>query len=108
MIVEKSPTEKEPKVPKNPEIPEEQVTLEKGYYQCVYVMPSFKKEICVDIKEYQSDVEDDPDEEYTEDTELDNDRERHCSMVFEDNDGGVGYKKEFIHAKRWAVYANET
>ena len=56
MIVEKSPTEKEPKVPKNPEIPEEQVTLEKGYYHAVYVIIHFNKEESVDMKEEQEDM----------------------------------------------------
>ena len=28
-------------------------------------------------------------------------------MVFEDNDGGVGDKKAFLHAKMWDVYVNE-
>ena len=28
-------------------------------------------------------------------------------MVFQDNDGGLDDKKEFLHAKRWDVYVNE-
>ena len=40
----------------NPEIPEERVTLEKGYYHCVYVVLLFKKEFGVDRKEYQENV----------------------------------------------------
>ena len=38
VIVEKIPEEKEPEASKIPEIPGEQVELEKGYYRCVYVM----------------------------------------------------------------------
>ena len=62
VIVKKIPEEKEPEVSKISEIPEEQVRLEMGYYQCVYVMIRFKKEVGVDSKEEQADVEDDPDE----------------------------------------------
>ena len=38
MIVENIPVEEEPKVYTIPEIPEDQVELEKGYYHCVYLM----------------------------------------------------------------------
>ena len=48
--------EKEPKVPTNPDIPEEKVTLEKGYYNCVYVMLHFKKEDGVNRKEDHTDM----------------------------------------------------
>ena len=58
----------------NPEIPEEQVELEKGYYHCVYAMQCFKKEVGVDSKEEQADVEDDPDEEDMEAVKLDDNR----------------------------------
>ena len=34
-------------------------------------------------------------------------RERHCRMLFEDNDGGVDDAKALLHAKRWDVYVNE-
>ena len=44
-----------------PEIPEDQVEFEKGYYHCVYVMLHFKKEVGVESKEEQADVEDDHD-----------------------------------------------
>ena len=50
MIVEKILAEKEPDVPKNPDIPEEQITLEKGYYHGVYVILHFNKEVGVDRK----------------------------------------------------------
>ena len=43
MIVEKSLVEEKPEVPTIPEIPEEQVTLEEGYYHGVYVILHFNK-----------------------------------------------------------------
>ena len=46
----------------------------------------------------------DPDEEDMEDVRLDDERERHWRMVFEDNGGGVDYDKELLHDKRWDVY----
>ena len=67
VIVEKIPVEEEHEVSMIPEIPEDQVKKEKGYYLCVYVMLQFKKEFCVDSKDYQADVEDDPDEKEMED-----------------------------------------
>ena len=38
-----------------------------------------------------------------DDVNLDDDMERHWRMMFEDNDEGVDYKKELLHAKRWDV-----
>ena len=58
MIAENILVEEEPKVPTITEIPEEQVTLYKGYYQGVYVIIYFKKEVSSDRKEDQVDVED--------------------------------------------------
>ena len=49
VIVHKIPEEKEPEVFNNSEIPEEQVTLEKRYYRCIYNMLRFKKEVGVDV-----------------------------------------------------------
>ena len=48
VIVEKILVEKEPEVPTIPDITEKQVTLEKGYYHCVYVMLCFTKEVSVE------------------------------------------------------------
>ena len=70
-------------------------------------MLRFKKEVGVDIKEDQADVEDDPDEKEMDDVNLDEERERHWRMVFEDNDVGVDDAKSFLHAKRWDIYVNE-
>ena len=85
VIVEKIPVEEEPEVSTIPEIPEDQVEKEKGYYHCVYVMLQFKKEVGVDIKEEQADVEDDPDEEEMDDVNIDDERERPLRIVFENN-----------------------
>ena len=52
-------------------------------------------------------MEDDTDEEDMDDVNIDDDRERHWRMVFEDREGGVDGKKEFLHAKRWDLYVNE-
>ena len=51
VIEEKIPEENKTEVFKNPEIPEEQITLDQGYYRYVYVIIWFKKEVGVDIKE---------------------------------------------------------
>ena len=107
VILEKILEEKEPEVFAIPQIPEEQVKLDKGYYHCVHVMLLFKKEVGVDSKEYQADVEDDPDEDEMGDVNLNDQRESHWRMVFEDNGGGVDDKKVLLHAKRWDVYVNE-
>ena len=60
--------------------------MEKGYYQCVYVILNFNKEVGIDSKEEQVDVEDDPHEEEMEDVNLDGERESHWGMVLGDND----------------------
>ena len=52
-------------------------------------------------------MDDDPDEEEMDDINLYNERERHWSMVFEDNDGGVDNAKTLLHANRWDVCVNE-
>ena len=66
-----------------------------------------KKEVDVGSKEEQEDVEDDPDEEDMDNANLENERERHWRMVFEDNDGGVDDANALLHAKMWDVYVNE-
>ena len=42
-----------------------------------------------------------------EDVNLDDVMERHWRIVFEDNDGGVYNKREFLHTNMWDVYMNE-
>ena len=61
MIVDKILVEEETFGTTIPEMPEDQVEKEKGYYRCVYVMLQFKREVGVEIKEEQAGVEDDPD-----------------------------------------------
>ena len=90
MIVEDILEDKEPEVFVIPEIPEYQVTLYKGYYCCVFFILRFKKEFSVDSKDQQAGVDDDTDEEYMDDVNIDDERERHWRMVFEGNGGGGG------------------
>ena len=52
-------------------------------------------------------MENDPDEEETDDVNINDKRERHWRNVFEDNEGGVDDKKALLHAKRWYLYVNE-
>ena len=48
-------------------------------------------------------MEPDTGEEEIKDVVLDNERERHWHMVFEDNNGGVYWTKALLHAKKWDV-----
>ena len=41
-----------------------------------------------------------------DDVKLDDKRERHWRMVFEDNAGGVDDAKSLLHYKRWDIYVN--
>ena len=50
VIVHKILVEEEPLVSTIPEIPEDQVEKEKGYYRCIYVLLQFKNEDGVDSK----------------------------------------------------------
>ena len=95
--------EEAPEVSTIPEIPEDNAKKQKGYYQCVYVMIQFKKEVGVEINEEQADVYDDPDEEEVDDVNIDNNRERHWRMVFEDKEGGVDDKRHF-YMLRGGIY----
>ena len=51
-------------------------------------------------------MEPDPDEEEVEDVRLENKRECHWKMFFEDNDGGVDDQKAILNNKSWDVYLN--
>ena len=88
------------------EITDETFHSEKGYCHGVYVFLHFNNMDGVARKEEHWDTDPDPDEEDMEDVKLDNERERHWRIVFEDNDGGVDDKKSILHAKRWDVYMN--
>ena len=52
-------------------------------------------------------MDDDYGEEDMEDVNLDDEGERHWSMVFEENDGGVYNNKALLHDKRWDLYLND-
>ena len=80
------------------------VREELGWYHWIYISLHFIKEDGVDKREEQVGVEPDSDEEEIEDVVLDDDRERHWHMVFEDNNVGVDGTKAFLHAKKWDVY----
>ena len=107
VIVENIPVEEGPKVPIIPDIPGDKVTLEKGYYHGVHVVLHFHKEGGFYRKEEQVDMDPDPDEQDKEDVKLDDKRERHWMMVFEDNGGGLDNQKAIIHAKKWDEYMNQ-
>ena len=49
----------------------------------------------------------DPDEEEIEDVVLNDERERHWRIFFEDNNGGVDGTKYILHVKKWNVYHSE-
>ena len=51
-------------------------------------------------------MDNDPDEEDTNDINIDDKRERHWRNFFEDNEGGVD-DKALLHAKCWDLYLNE-
>ena len=82
LVLEKIPVEEEPDVPTITEIPDEKVTLKKGYYHGVYDILHFNKEDGVDKREDKADAEQDHDEEEMEYVELDDERERHWRIVF--------------------------
>ena len=89
-----------------PEIPEDNAESHKGYYQCVYVLLQLKTEDEIYNKEEQMELENDPEKEEKYDINIDDERERHCRNVFEDNEGGVDDKKALLHDKRWDLYLN--
>ena len=61
----------------------------------------------VDRKEDQADMDPYPNEEKTENTGIDDERECHWRNVLVENDGGVDGKKYIIHDKRWDLYVNK-
>ena len=52
-------------------------------------------------------LENDPDEDETDDVNIDDERERHWNFFSEDNEGGVDDKKALLHAKCWDLYVNK-
>ena len=53
-------------------------------------------------------METDPYEEDMEDVRLDNEREHHWRMVFNDNNGGVDDDKMVLNSKKWDFYMKIT
>ena len=68
---------------------------------------NLNKEDGVDRKMEQLGVDLDTNEEEMKDVKQYEERERHWSIVFEDNDGGVDNEKALLHAKRWYVHMKE-
>ena len=62
------------------------------------------KENGVNKREQKVGVEPYLDEEEIKDVVLDDERERHWHMVFEENNGGVDETKAILHATKWDVY----
>ena len=54
--------EEAPEVSTIPEIRDDNVEKQKGYYRCIYVLLQFKMEDKNDSKEEQTELENDPDE----------------------------------------------
>ena len=52
-------------------------------------------------------MDDDTNKEDIDDVNLDNEKELHWRILFEDHDGRVDDAKALLHAKRWDIYANE-
>ena len=78
-----------------------------GCFRWVYIYLHFIKKDEVDKREEQVGVELDPDEEEIEDVVLDDEREIHWCMVFEENNGGVDGTKAILHDKKWDVYNSQ-
>ena len=100
MKVERIPMNKEAEVPTISVITNKTIGLEKGYYYSFYVLQHFKKKDGANRKEYQADMEEQSGEEDIKDVRLNNERDHHWRMVFEDNNKGVEYEKGIPHVKR--------
>ena len=61
---------------------------------------SLKCRTKVGSKEKHTELENNPDEEEMDDVNIDDERERHWTFFFEENEGGVDDKKALLHAKR--------
>ena len=101
--LEKSTAEGETYLPRIGVIPDDTFTPQKRYYHSVYVLLNFNKKNNVDRKEEEADMYLYPDEEEMEDVRLDNKRQHHLRIIFEENGGGVDNKKEILHVKWWDV-----
>ena len=82
-------------------IPE--IREELGCYHWVHIYLHFIKQDELYNREDQVDVEPDPDEDYIKYVFLNDEIERHWSMVFQDNNGGLDGTKALLHAQKWDV-----
>ena len=105
IVVVRSEVEEDIEVREVDIIPE--VREELGCYRWVYIYLHFVKEYGVDKRQDQVCVEKGPDEEYIGDVVLDDERQRHWLIVFEENNVGVDGTKALLHAKKWDVYNSE-
>ena len=69
-------------------------------------MQIFNKEDGFNRNEDHADMDQYTDEEDMKYVRLNNKRERHWRMVFEEIDGRMDNQKVIIHAKRWDIYKN--
>ena len=102
IVVVRSEVEEELEVREVEMIPEERDEL--GCYHWVYISLHFVKEDGVDKREEKGGAGPDSDEEEIEDVVLNDEREIHWCMVFEENNGGVDGTKAILHDKKWDVY----
>ena len=79
------------------------VSEELGCYHWVKISLNLIKEDGVDNREDHVSVEPDTDDEEIKDVVLNDERERHWRMVFEDNKVGVDETKALLHARKWDV-----
>ena len=85
---------KEAKAPTIYVIPDE-ADFEKEYYHIVYVFIYFNREYGFDRNNRQVEMDADPDEYNMEEVRLDNKRDHHWRMVFEEKTEGCTMRKRF-------------
>ena len=83
---------------------EESVDLNNGYYNGDYILLKFNQEGGVDIEVDHIDIEANPEMQDLQDIILDNERECHWGVVFEDNSSGKDNKESFLRANRQYLY----
>ena len=101
IVVARSEVEEEIEVREVEMIPE--VREEFGSYHWVYISLHFIKEDGVEKREEQLGVKTYPDQGDIKEVFLDDERERHWRMIFEDNNGGANGTKALLHANNQDV-----
>ena len=81
-----------------------EVVEDLGCYHLVSVIQHFIKEDGLNKREEHLCFDMNPYEEEIKDVVLNDERERHCCMVFNKNNEEVDGKKAFLYAIRWDVY----